>query len=109
LFAWADDEKIQRDIIELTTMDAISAFVRRRNGVVFVIDQLNALQVKKDDEFETTKIQLKKWLSKLTATHASILSSSANNSTALNDEQRQTGQRLERVYGGLTKVSVRSK
>jgi hypothetical protein len=111
LFAWADDMSKQQDIMALNTEEDINGFFRDQNDVVFVIDQLNALQTRKEDNKYTVKwkTHLSRWLGKLESSHKSILSSSANNHTFLNDVRKQSSQKMMDVYGGLTKVSLRSK
>jgi len=81
LFAWAGDEKKQQEIMELNDEGEIYRFLRSERGVIFVIDQLNALEEKRDDDesIAAEKTRLRLWLNKLRARHKAVLSSSANN------------------------------
>ena len=81
LFAWAGDEKKQQEIMELNDEGEIYRFLRSERGVIFVIDRLNALEKKKDDDesIAAEKTRLRLWLNKLRARHKAVLSSSANN------------------------------
>ena len=63
LFAWVDDESKQQDIMALKTQEDIYEFIQYKKGVVFVIDQLNALQKQdQNDKFADKKLQLYSWL-----------------------------------------------
>jgi Cdc6-like AAA superfamily ATPase len=109
LFAWVDDESKQRDIMALKTQEDIYAFFQGKKDVVFVIDQLNALQKQEqNDKFADEKLQLYKWLINLKASHKAILSSSANNHTFLEEATKQSSTVMMYTYGGLTEVSLRS-
>jgi len=108
LFAWADDESKQRDIVALETQEDIYQFLIGQEDVVFVIDQLNALQIRKDDEYADEKKQLYRWLGRLRTFKKAILSSSANNHTFLSEAMKQSSEKMMFVYGGLTEVSLRS-
>jgi len=108
LFAWADDESKQQDIIAMNTEKEIYEFFEGREDVVFVIDQLNALDTHKDKSRADQKDHLSRWLEYLLLFHKAVLSSSANNHAILNEMPRQTTKKMMYVYGGLTKVSLRN-
>jgi hypothetical protein len=108
LFAWAGDQSKQQDIMTLKTQEDINLFFEAQQDVVFVIDQLNALEKDEDNNKSTkdNKAQLDEWLSDLRTGHKAILSSSANNHSILNRVDRQSSQEIMYVYGGLTTVSL---
>ena len=110
LFAWADDKSVQQEIVALETQKGIYEFLDRRENAVLVFDQLNALQKKEgDDESEVrAKGELRQWLERLCAGHKSILSSSTNNRTFLEEQLKDSSIEIMYAYGGLTEVSLRS-
>jgi chromosomal replication initiation ATPase DnaA len=109
LFAWTDDEK-QQNIMALKTEEDIYQFFRNQDDVIFVIDQLDALDKRKTDDEDTAKRKtyLRRWLTRFRASHKAILSSSANNQSMLNAPPDQSSEKMMYVLGGLTKVSLRS-
>ena len=109
LFAWADDERKQQIILRLDTLEEIGEFLEVQSEVVFVIDQLEALEKQRCDcEYTVNKkIQLREWLQGLVARGKGILSSSANNQSILNSASRSDTE-IMYVNGGLTRVSLRS-
>jgi len=109
LFAWADDESKQQTIMTLQTLEEIDKFLAKQSEVVFVIDQLNALERKKDDDESTAseKTRLHRWLQGLVMEAKAILSSSANNHSILKGWSRPDNSEILHVYGGLTEVSLR--
>ena len=110
LFAWADDEIEQQRIVALDNQEEINRFFQDQNDVVFVIDQLNALEKEDGDDPPTInkKADLREWLQGLQATGKALLSSSANNHSIHNKAPKQSSNELMNVYGGLTRVSLRS-
>jgi len=113
LFAWADDESEQQNIMALNTPEEIYEFFRFKKDVIFVIDQLNALEREREDEeaVVTDKVQMRKWLKGLRAPgrHKAILSSSANNNSIHQGASRQSINQIMYLYGGFTRVSIGSK
>ena len=110
LFAWADDKSEQLKIMALDTQEKINMFFQGKKDVVFVIDQTNALEEEKGDVQPTInkKAQLRDWLQGIQATGKAVLSSSANNHSILNGALKQSSNEVMPVYGGLTKVGLRS-
>ena len=114
LFAWADDTSKQQAILTLDGLDAMDGFLEVQSAisnVVFVIDQLNALETEKDDDKDTVSVKsrLHQWLDgSLSPRTKGILSSSANNHKILGRLDRQDNYKMMYAYGGLTKVSDRS-
>jgi len=112
LFAWADDESEQQNIMALATQEDIFDFFQQQEDVVFVIDQLNALEREVDDTERTItkKVDTRYWLTSLRAPniHKAILSSSADNNSIHERALRQSSGKIMYVYGGLTRVSLRS-
>jgi len=109
LFAWADDERKQQIIMRLDTLEEIGEFLEMQSEVVFVIDQLEALEKERYDTEYTVnrKIKLREWLQGLVARGKGILISSANYQSVLNRASRSDTE-IMYVYGGLTRVSLRS-
>ena len=111
LFAWAGDEKKQQQIIELKDQNDIYQFFLGQGNVIFVVDQLNALEGKKNEKKikAVEKARLRQWLNTLlTINHKIVFSSSADNHTFLNGKPEQGNTIIMHVYGGLTKVSLKS-
>ena len=110
LFAWADDKSQQQKIMTLKTLEDIYLFFQAQGDVIFVIDQLNALQGGENDNAHTAsqKAKLLQWLDSVIATYKAICSSSANNYSILNNAPKQTNSDMMNVYGGLTRVSLKS-
>ena len=112
LFAWADDEREQQEIMALKTREEIHEFIQEQEDVIFVIDQINALEKEREendtDYAASMKREVHEWLDCLTATHKSIYSSSANNFSMLNKASKQSNSIRMDVYGGLTEVGLRS-
>jgi hypothetical protein len=110
LFAWADDMEVQGTIMTLNTRDDISEFFRAHPKAMFVVDQLNALERKSRDNkaIANKKAVVHSWLYDLKADYKtkSILSSSANNHSILNETSSQSSNKTMYVYGGLTPVSL---
>jgi NACHT domain len=108
LFAWADDKSEQQTIMALDSLEKIDQFFQGQSGVVFVIDQLNALEKEEGDDEPTIteKARLRVWLQRLRATGKALLSSSANNHSILNKALKQSSEKVVYVYGGLTEVGL---
>jgi hypothetical protein len=107
LFTWANDENKQREIMTLGNMKKISEFLKRHIDVIFVIDQMNGLEMLRGEDGETKNGngKLRKWLKRFTALHKAVLSTSANNHSFHLMDTKQISEATMRVYGGLTKVS----
>jgi hypothetical protein len=113
LFAWADNESKQQNIMELETPEDVYRFVVEQDHVIFVIDQLNALEKKENDDPPTVnkKAEVRTWLQSLVVAHKAILSSSANNHSILKEASKEPSESYSEImycYGGLTRVSLRS-
>jgi len=110
LFAWTGDESKQQNIMALENEEDIYRFFENQVDVIFVVDQLNALDIRKTDDRRTAdkKADLYQWLDRCMACHKAILSSSANNHKFLNAVIKHPSQKMMYVYGGLTEVSLRS-
>src|SRR5438045_1959362 len=103
LFAWTDNEK-QQNIMALKTEEDIYQFFQEQDDVIFVINQLNALDKQKTDDEDTAKWKtyLHRWLNRFRASHKAILSSSANNQSMLNAAPKQSSKKMIYVHGGFT-------
>jgi len=107
LFTWTD-KPTQDEILTLNTMEKIGYFLKQRKKAFFVIDQMDALNVKSGDQdsVREAKTNLATWIPIFISTHKAVLSSSANNQSYLRQQNHQNNNRTMRVYGGLTKVSL---
>lgn len=108
LFAWADDESKQQRIMALDTQEKIDRFFQGQSDVVFVIDQLNALEEEEGDDKPTInkKAELRYWLQGIEVTGKAIHASSANNYSILNKPLKQSSNEIMYVYGGLTEKEM---
>ena len=95
----------------LDTLKEIDKFFQAHPDVMFVIDQLNALEkARRDDEATTNKkAEVRRWLQSLRPPEQTkaILSSSANNHSILYTASTQNSGQIMYVHGGLTRVSPR--
>ena len=90
-------------------MEEIAQFFQSpRLEVIFVIDQMNGLDVleksKKDIGCSYEEVYL--WLVRCRVRHNAILSASANYGTYLQQSVKQSNLDTIHVYGGLTAVSL---
>jgi len=108
LFAWLGDGSEQREIMTLDTMEKIYKFFLGKRDVIFIIDQMNALEILKNDDekIKEEKGTLRGWLTRFRAKHKAILSSSANYHSYLIMQEKQSIEEKMHVYGGLTTVSL---
>jgi hypothetical protein len=102
LFAWADNEAIQQEIIKLNSLEEIQTFLDLHGNIIFVFDQINGFPEGRGKWME----ELRRWLDSYRAEHKAILSASANHKAYLISEQHQSTEVSMRVYGGLTAVSL---
>ena len=109
LFAWADDETMQKEIImTLDTIEKIYEFFEGIRGVIFfVIDQMNALKTSKRSEEAKKRAEVYNWITSLTAGYKSVFSSSANYWEFHDQNQQQSSNLVVYAYGGLDRVSHR--
>jgi hypothetical protein len=97
LFAWADDEAIQEEIIALDSEETIREFFKGQSDIIFVFDQLNGLP---------EMGEIKQWLTRYRASHKAILSTSANHESYLEAAQQQNTEETMYAYRGFTPVSL---
>jgi Cdc6-like AAA superfamily ATPase len=102
LFAWADDITTQKEIMTLNTKSEIEIFFKSQKNVIFVIDQLNALE--KSDSSEANLLY---WLTRFTSNHTAAFSFSTNHKDYLDQTLIQTSNNMLHVYDGLTRVCHR--
>jgi hypothetical protein len=107
LLTWADDDDMQKKIINLSTMEQIHVFFKKHRAI-FVIDQMNTLEVSKNDKNADKKKCLDDWLEHFRVGHKAVLSCSANYQTYLELSQNDTTDYTLTVHGGLTPVSLES-
>src|SRR5438045_1253185 len=108
LFAWADDETMQRKIMELNSVDDFDRLIEYRRDIVMVFDQMDGLDIldNEDKEIERYKGNLYKWLIGFRAAHKAVLGTSANNRSFRLMNLDQTSEINMRLYRGLTEVSL---
>jgi hypothetical protein len=107
LFAWANDNPTQREIMTLDTQKEIEDFFSSTEGVIFVIDQMNALKTSNTSTEAKKRTVLYNWIQRFTAGHKSVFSSSANYDEYHDQKREQTSNLVVRAYGGLDRVSNR--
>ncbi|KIX08921.1 uncharacterized protein Z518_03578 [Rhinocladiella mackenziei CBS 650.93] len=88
LFAWADDFTTQKKIMVLKTEDQIWKFLKNKQNVILVVDQMNALKTKGVANKRAEGIR--EWLISFTAFNKGIFSSSANSTTDLEEFQHES-------------------
>ena len=104
LFAWADDIDAQNEIITLKNQDEIEAFLQD-GDVIFVVDQMNALETSDDPIEEALRSNLSSWLGRFTLPHKSVYSFSADDTNFHEASIKQDLNFVLPVYGGFSKVS----
>jgi len=104
LFAWADDPTTQNEITKMSTTDEILAFLYTQEKVIFVVDQMNAFKAGGLGAKERRE-ELRDWVGSFTSCHKTVFSSSANDTDYLDEFNKQSSNRVLRVYGGLDRVS----
>jgi Bacterial dnaA protein len=102
LFAWADDIATQ-EIMTLNTLEEIDKFFSFGEKVIFIIDQMNALEIDSPGE-KKKREDLSDWIGRFTYGHKKVYSTSTNN-TNYREQDQYTNWRILPVYGGLTEVS----
>jgi hypothetical protein len=110
LFAWGapEDSDMRKHIRALKTMEAISEFFRGQKKILFIVDQLNALELDRSETDQASngnKQMTLQWLRKCIAMDKCIFSVSANNQTRAWMARKQTGFQQLHVYGGFSTVS----
>ena len=100
LFAWADDITIQKEILTLNTLEEIENFFMSKRNVIFVIDQMNALEKEKGEK-------LSAWIKRFTFRNKKVHSSFPNNTDYHEQAENENQHSFLHVYGGLTEVSHR--
>ena len=108
LFTWANNEKVQEDIMEQKSMEDINKFIERQPKLLFIIDQINALDAERegaDTVSNSTKEYVRKQIEAFTSQHKAIFSASVNYQARLRMETKQTNDWKLYVYGGFSTVS----
>ena len=109
LFAWANDDDKQLEIMGINTSELIADFFEANEEVIFVIDQYDALDLSDMGQsrlLDKKKEDLSNFLDGIRAGGNAVVSSSANYPHYLETKFRQASQKTLRVYGGLTEVSL---
>jgi hypothetical protein len=112
LLAWAGDSGMQEEIMALQTMETISGFFQNTtySSVVFVVDQMNALEKSPAGEDDNLANQRKQdiwqWLKLCWTRQKPIFSASANFNTYFWIHRKQTHTLKLLVHGGFTAVRL---
>lgn len=106
MFAWVDDSAVLKNIVEMNTEDKIDEFLTSTLNVLFVVDQMNALDFSGNDHRSQKIFSVKMWLDKLMSQHKAVLGCSANYLTYIERQEKQTCESTMYVYRGLTKVRL---
>ena len=113
LLAFGDSPKHQEQIVELQKEEDIKLFLKRyaksEGKLYFIVDQLNALEVAKEDRDQTsntTKEHISEWLNAFTGAHCRVQSASPNYQTFHYLQKRQTNDCKIAALGGFSKVSI---
>ena len=112
VLAWAGNPALQMKILDLETrLDILQFFNDRATEgcwIVFVVDQMNALEPigdnsESDDDLRN-KESLEAWLYECSSQHMTIVGLSANNISFPRLQQSQRNYLRVNAYGGLTEV-----
>lgn len=107
-FAWANDQEKLEKIILLETEKDIQRFLNTdTDDVVFIIDQVNALDEENKTDM-TNKSTVRNWLNKCRGESRTLLSTSANNVSFMRTPHQQDNHDVIHVYGGFNDVSLNS-
>jgi len=109
LFAWGapEDSDMRKRIMALKTMEDIREFFKGQKKILFVFDQMNALEPdhnENDPASNGEKKEISQWLRKYAAGHKCIFSASANNQSKGWMQHKQTGFQQLHVYRGFSEV-----
>jgi len=103
--AWADDPAALRVIGGMKTLTEITDFFETiHQRVIFVADQMNALQTDPADPLLAIKNELRTVLYESSQEHLRVFSTSANNQSYLTLNQKQLNLIRVNTFGGMTKV-----
>jgi hypothetical protein len=110
LLAWGGpgDCDIRQEIVALNTKQAISKFFGRQSNILFLVDQMNALEKNpsgNDGLSDRKKDMIYEWIRACVAHKKYIFSASANNRNRDWATGRQTNAQPLLVYGGFSAVS----
>ena len=111
---WAGSPSLLAEIMALKTRDDISRFFARQPAgvkpIIFVIDQMNALEPASPASAESArngeKIGLESWLKECSSWHKRVYSSSANYTSYLESLKKQMNLIRVNAFGGLTPVRI---
>ena len=109
LFAWANDDDKQLEIMGINTTEMIADFFEANEKVIFVIDQYDAFDLSDTGQsrlLDKKKEDLLNFLDGIRASGNAVISSSANYRHYLETKHQQASQKTLCVYGGLTEVSL---
>jgi len=98
------DSNISGDIKGLNDVRAMIKFMSRYEDLYIIIDQVNALESKDDDNRKATKIQALSWLDSLRFRHRHIFSASANEASNREADRKQSGISVFPIFGGMNVV-----
>ncbi|KAF8542447.1 hypothetical protein BDD12DRAFT_802895 [Trichophaea hybrida] len=108
---WADDPVTLREIDGMNTLPEITSFFKTiycRQGVrvIFVGDQMNALQTDPADPKLAIKNELELALNESSYNHLRVFSTSANNQSYLALNRNQSNITRVNTFGGMTKEEL---
>ena len=109
LLCWAESPRLQMEVMALRTLGGISDFISRQfredKPVIFVIDQMNALEpVPGDSEKNKERAALESWLMACSSSYKRVFGRSVNHVSHQKSLQKQMNILRVYAYGGLTEV-----
>jgi hypothetical protein len=112
LLAYAEDKQKQQEIIRCQTDADILAFCRNQSrfSLMFIIDQMNALEVGAGENEESVsndrKTQIRNYIAQMTARQYGITSASANYAVAKHADTKLTNEVKCSLLGGMEPVII---
>ena len=110
LLTWVDDDEMLQRIQRLRSMEDVVRYLQySASDILLIVDQMNALETSVHPGNDSLSNDMKKalltWIYKITAVHQYLFSSSANYTTRLHMDAKQTNETKLFVYGGFSPVS----
>jgi len=79
-------------------------FMSQQKYLYVIVDQYNALELKKDEELTAAKTEVRRWLDRMKRNHRYIFSASANEKSSREVHTKQNGIAVFYILGGMTEV-----
>ncbi|KIX09302.1 uncharacterized protein Z518_00381 [Rhinocladiella mackenziei CBS 650.93] len=105
LFAWANDFTTQKTIMGLHTQDQIRIFLKSQKDVIFVVDQMNALESSGFGDGETAR-QLRRWVIGFTFSNKAIFNCLEDSTDDLEELNHQDPNRMVWVHPRFTATEI---